>query len=89
MASHFSYEKVEQCMSKIENNIKNIGIILNEPFTVTSLSGSTVGALQDALNKYTKSLEAVQEPLTKMNASINDVRQKYIAKEEKVQSSLS
>ena len=88
MALHIEYENLNTYLTEINKQISNIEIILSEKFTVTSLKGETLPALEAMLNNLKEGLKAIEEPLLKMHESVENVRQKYIAKEQSIQSGL-
>ena len=89
MEKSFDYAQVDNALTRIETSINNIMEVLSRKIEVTSYSGEAQPEVEGAVDSIRTYLMTMEEPLGKMRAKIEEIRNAYAASEANIKSSLS
>ncbi len=89
MEKRFDYAQVDMALSKIEKSIGNIMEALSKRIEVTSYSGDAQAEVEGAVDSIRTYLMTMEEPLSKMRAKIEEIREAYAGSEANIKSTLS
>ena len=85
----FDYTQVSAAFESLKSEIAKITTSLSNPITVTSYQGNAQAEVEHAIDSIRVNLQAVQEPLTKMNEKIEEISNEYAAREADIKAKLS
>ena len=89
VAKDFDYAQAEADLAKLEANIKNIQAALDKKIEVTSYTGDAQAEVTAAVDSIRTYLATMEEPLNKIRAKIQEVKEAYAASEASIKSALS
>lgn len=85
----YSYNEVENALNRLNALIADTAAALNTTIPVTSYQGSAQEEVQGAVNAAVSRLKPIEQPLTKMQAKIAEVKTGYESAEASLKSSLA
>ena len=88
-AKYVDYAQLETALDSLGKNLTAIQTALSDKIVVTSYEGSAQQDVERAIDSIRVNLQAIEDPLKKMQNDINDVRAKYAEREAQISSSLS
>ena len=85
----YSYNEVDEALKQLNSLIADTVAALNTNIPVTSYQGSAQEEVQGAVNAAVSRLKPIEQPLTKMQAKIAEVKTGYESAEASLKSSLA
>lgn len=89
MEKSFDYAQVDNALTRIETSINNIMEALSKRIEVTSYQGEAQPEVEGAVDSIRTYLMTMEEPLQKMRAKIEEIRNAYATSESNIKSALS
>ena len=88
-AKDFDYAQVEAALTEIGTKIDAILNELQKKIDVVSYRGDAQAEVEAALNRITASLMKIEDPLTKMQKKVQEVKDTYSSREAQLKAALS
>lgn len=89
MEKKFDYAQVDGALTRIETSIGIIMEALSKKIQVTSYSGGAQPEVEAAVDSIRTYLATMEEPLSKIKAKIEEIRNAYAVSESDIKSALS
>ena len=89
MEKTFDYAQVDAALTRLENSMRTIMEALSRKIEVTSYQGDAQPEVEGAVDSMRTYLMTMEEPLSKMRAKIEEIRNAYAGSEANIKSALN
>lgn len=89
MEKTFDYAQVDAALTRLETSMKTIMEVLSKKIEVTSYQGEAQPEVEGAVDSIRTYLMTMEEPLEKMRAKIEEIRNAYAGSEANIKTALN